>query len=530
MIEFDPILVHDWLRRSARRNPDKVALVCGGRRFTYRDIDRQTEHLAAVLVQRGLRRQDRVVILLDNSPETVIGMYATLKAGGVFVVLAASTKGTKLRYVLDNSAATVLIAHTSKAAVVREAMSMGPTNPRVIWVGPMQDAADEADAGSLAWEDVFADLDAGRTPQVELPRTIDVDLACLIYTSGSTGQPKGVMSTHHNVVSAARSIISYIGNDPDDIILDVLPLSFDYGMYQVIMAFMFGGTVVLEKSFLYLHDVLGRIAQERVTGLPLVPTIAAMLLKMQNLASYDFRTLRYVTNTGAALPVEHIRRLRDLLPHVRIFSLFGLTECKRVGYMPPEHLDSHPGSVGRAMPNCETFIFDTQGRELGPGEIGELVIRGANVMQGYWQAPEQTAAAYRVRNYPADRLLFSGDYFRKDERGFLYFLGRKDDMIKSKGERISPREIEDALCRMPQIAEAAVIGVPDEILGQAIAAFLVPRPGTSPTERDVLKFCTENLESFMLPKYVRFSSDFPRTPNGKIDKKALKDTPLDQTA
>jgi long-chain acyl-CoA synthetase len=349
-----------------------------------------------------------------------------------------------------------------------------------------------------------------------------VDLATLIYTSGSTGEPKGVMSTHHNMVSAARSIVQYIGNVEEDIILDVLPLSFDYGLYQVIMAFMFGGTVVLEKSFLYLHSILDRIVQEKVTGFPIVPTVVAMLLKMQDLSKYDLSSLRYMTNTGAALPVEHIRKLRNLFPHVTMISMFGLTECKRVSYLPPEELDQRPSSVGQAMPNCEVSVVDEDGNEVPPGETGELIIRGSNVMQGYWNDPVLTARAYRDGSYPAGRILYSGDYFRQDEKGFLYFLGRKDDMIKSKGERISAKEVENNICGMAGVTEAAVIGLPDEILGQAIKAYIVPAADAELTDKQVLKYCAEHMETFMVPKYIEFMDSLPKTPNGKIDKKQLK--------
>ena len=269
MFEFDPTLVHDWLSHSARRFPDKVALICGQQRWTYRDLDQHTNHLATALLDTGLQRQDRVIILLDNSAETVISLYSTLKAGGVFIILAGSVKGPKLRYILENSEANILITHTTKARVVSDALGDGQRDCKVIWVGPTKKIPEEVLRTSLSWDEIFSDF-TDKTPDFEkdnqLPRCVDVDLATLIYTSGSTGEPKGVMSTHHNMISAARSIIQYIGNVEEDIILDVLPLSFDYGLYQVIMAFMFGGTVVLEKSFLYLHRVLEHIAQEKVTG------------------------------------------------------------------------------------------------------------------------------------------------------------------------------------------------------------------------------------------------------------------------
>jgi len=201
--------------------------------------------------------------------------------------------------------------------------------------------------------------------------------------------------------------------------------------------------------------------------------------------------------------------------------MYGLTECKRVSYLPPDQIDQRPGSVGIAMPNEEVFILDGQGNEVGPGEVGELVIRGSNVMQGYWNAPEETARVYRPGRYRGDRLLYSGDLFRKDEEGFLYFVARNDDMIKTRGERVSPKEIENALCEMEEVAETAVIGVPDDIFGQAIKAFVVPGKGANITEEKVVKYCMKNLEPFMVPKYVEFRDSFPKSASGKIDKKQL---------
>jgi acyl-CoA synthetase (AMP-forming)/AMP-acid ligase II len=441
-------------------------------------------------------------------------------------MLAGSMKGAKLRYILENSGAKILITHTSKAAAICDALGGRPSDCRVIWIGSQKEIPQEQAKSSLSWDRLFREAASGVAAGLgdgSLPRCLDIDLAALIYTSGSTGEPKGVMSTHHNMISAARSIIQYIGNVEDDVILDVLPLSFDYGLYQVVMAFMFGGTVVLEKSFLYLHPVLERIAREKVTGFPIVPTIAAMLLKLQNLAKYDFSTLRYLTNTGAALPVEHIRKLRALFPRVTLISMFGLTECKRVSYLPPEELDRRPSSVGKAIPNCEIFVVDENGNETAPGQTGELLVRGSNVMQGYWADPALTAKTYREGRYAGERILRSGDYCRRDEQGFIYFLGRKDDMIKSRGERISAKEVENVICGMDGVTEAAVIGVPDEVLGQAVKAYVVPGPGVELTEKQVLKHCSEQMEVFMVPKLVEFMRSLPKTANGKIDKKRLTD-------
>ena len=300
MMEFDPTLVHQWLDRSARKYPDKPAIVCGQETLTYRQLSQYSDRLAKRLLLSGLSCGDRVAIFLENSAETVISLYAALKAGGIFVVLNGQLKPGKLAYILDNSEARFLITAPQKGRVIQNALAKTDTTPGVIFTTTNEQIRehfpDSLDFQSLISEEPDS---ASLRPA---PRVIDQDLAALIYTSGSTGEPKGVMSSHRNMVSAARSVIQYIQNEPDDIILNVLPLSFDYGLYQVLMSVMFGGTVVVEKSFMYSHQILTKISEYKVTGFPIVPTIVAMLLNMQDLDKYDFSSLRYITNTGAALP------------------------------------------------------------------------------------------------------------------------------------------------------------------------------------------------------------------------------------
>jgi long-chain acyl-CoA synthetase len=357
-----------------------------------------------------------------------------------------------------------------------------------------------------------------------------VDLCALVYTSGSTGTPKGVMLTHLNVVSAATSITTYLEMSSADIVLDVLPLSFDYGLYQVLMTFKVGGCVVLERSFAYPHAVLETLIAERVTGLPIVPTISAILLGLE-LDRYDLSSLRYITNTGAPLPGRHIAELRRALPHVRIFSMYGLTECKRVSYLPPEEIDRRPDSVGRPMPNVDVYVVDADGRRLAHG-TGELVVRGSNVMQGYWELPDETARVLRPGVLLGEQDLWTGDVFRIDEDGFLYFVGRRDDIIKTRGEKVSPREVENVLYDLPGVLEAAIVGEPDPVLGQALVAFVVPRAEAGLTENLVLHHCAQRLEDFMVPRRVVFLDSLPRTTTGKIDRRRINapDGPLPAAA
>ncbi len=506
--------VESFLESSACRFPEKTAVVCGARRLTYAEVDRQANCLARSLIDAGVERGDRVVIYLENSVEAVVSIFAALKAGGMFVVANPTTKAKKLTYILNNCRARALITDAVRLEAVAECLGELP-HLRAIWSAGIH--RNRPVPPMTIFLDAVLENSASEHP---LRKGIDIDLAALIYTSGSTGRPKGVMLTHLNIVSAATSITTYLENTADDVILSVLPLSFDYGLYQVLMAFKIGGTVVLERSFTYPGAVFETMLRERVTGFPIVPTISAILTQM-DLRRFAFPHLRYITNTAAALPVSHIRRLRELLPHVKIYSMYGLTECKRVSYLPPDQIDLRPGSIGRGMPNEEVFVVDEYGRRLGPGEVGELVVRGSNVMKGYWELPEETAQMLRQGPYPWERVLHTGDLFRMDDEGYLYFVGRKDDIIKTRGEKVSPREVEDTLYGLEAVAEAAVIGIPDPVLGEAIKAVVAVRDGWQLTREQVLKHCADHLEEFMVPKHVEFLHSMPKTPSGKIAKRQL---------
>ncbi len=514
------MLVHDFLTQSAARYPEKEALITQERRMTYAQFDAETNQFAHALVEAGLKKGDRVGIFLENRAEAAIAVFGTLKAGGAFVMVNPTTKADKVCYMLNDSAATAFVAPARFGSVIEEVAAQVSSLAAIFTVG---DAPKPADTVGKACSDFASRL-------AEMPdtpcgvRCIDMDLAAIIYTSGSTGHPKGVTVTHLNVVSAATSISQYLENVPEDIILNVLPMSFDYGLYQLIMANRMGATLVLEKSFAYPFRVIQRIQEEKVTGFPGVPTIYAVLLQMDGVDPAMFDSVRYITNTGAALPAPHIKRLGGLFRNARIFSMYGVTECKRVTYLPPEELERRPTSVGRGMPNEEVYIVNDHGERVGPGVVGELVVRGSNVMQGYWRLPEATAKVLRPGGmYPWEKVLHTGDLFRMDEEGFLYFVSRKDDIIKSRGEKVSPREVENAICELETVQEAAVIGVPDEILGQAVKAYVVPKKDTGITERDVIGHCTKRLENFMVPKYVEFRESLPKTTSGKVKHKALRD-------
>lgn len=489
--------------------PDKVALVCGEQRLTYAEVEAMANRLAQALVANGVSRGDRVLLFLQNSVELVVGIFATLKANAVFVPVNHSTKVDKLRFMAQDCRAAGMITWQRQAKTAVSLQRTIPSLKTIVVVG------DDVPDGCFSFAGIQETFGAERP----FTQTIDQDLACLIYTSGSTGEPKGVMSAHSNVVFAASSIITYLQNQPDDIVLNVLPLSFDYGLYQLFMTFKFGGTLVLERSFAYPAAILKRIVAEKVTGFPLVPTIAAILLQL-DLSSFDFSNLRYLTNTAAALSPSHITALQEKFPTATLFSMYGLTETKRTLYLPPEQLAVRPGSVGIPIPGTEAWVEDEAGNRLGAGEIGELVIRGGHVMRGYWERPDKSAERFRPGPIPGERLCYSGDLFRVDSEGYFYFVGRKDDIIKSRGEKVAPKEIENVLHGLSGVVETAVIGIPDPVLGEAIKAFVVVNDETL-TEKDVLRFCRQHLEDFMVPQQIEFRSALPKSSNGKIAKKEL---------
>lgn len=514
------MLLEAFLEESARRFPQKTALVFQAARLSYAEIERLSNRLAHALQEGGVQRGDRVAIFLENSVEAVVSIFAVLKTGAVFLMINPSTQADKLAFVLNDCRAVALVSHTKLEGVFSAVEERVASLRLLILAGPEASGEGRRPAVRLRWETLLA-RPAQEAYSPPLKESIDIDLAALLYTSGSTGFPKGVMMTHLNMVAAARSINQYLENTGDDILLSALPLSFDYGLYQVLMAFQTGATVVLEKTFAYPAVILERLVQEKVTGFPIVPTMAAILLQMKGFHGNRYPHLRYLTNTAAALPPAHVERLRERFPTTKIYSMYGLTECKRVSYLPPDQFAARPTSVGKAIPNTEVYLVDERGKRIGPGEVGELVVRGAHVMKGYWERPEETDRALRPGSLPGEKVLYTGDLFTMDEEGFLYFVERKDDIIKTRGEKVSPREVEAALYRLPEVAEAAVVGTPDPILGQAVKAVIVLTEEGRLTERDILHHCARFLEDFMIPKVVEFRKTLPKTATGKVSKKEL---------
>ncbi len=508
----------------ARAAPESAtALVAGTRRVAYDALRASLEEFALALSSLGVSPDARVGVWLEKRIETVVAIFGTARAGRVFVPVNPLLKAAQAAYIARDCNVEVLVTTAARWASMRPLAADCPDLRHVVLVGGGESEGDGDGAIALLdWDELLA----ARSGVARLRRPIDVDMAAILYTSGSTGRPKGVVVSHRNIVEGARSVSRYLENDPSDRILAVLPLSFDYGLSQLTTSFLVGATAVLH-NYLLPQDVVRALQRERITGLAAVPPLWIQLtgLEWPPAASEH---LRYFTNSGGAMPTSTLAELRRRAPRAKPFLMYGLTEAFRSTYLPPEEVDRRPTSMGKAIPNAEIIVVREDGSECAPGEPGELVHRGALVSLGYWNDPEKTAE--RFKPLPGQRkelvltelAVWSGDTVRKDEDGFLYFIGRRDEMIKTSGYRVSPTEIEEVAYRSGLTAEVAAFGVEHPTLGQAIVLVAKAAQGREPDSNALLDACKLELPAFMLPQRIDWvDASLPRNANGKIDRKAL---------
>ncbi len=508
---FVPTNLVDYLVHSAEKYPDKEAVVCGDTRFTYKKLHTLTNQVANALCALGIQRGDRIVLCLDNQIETVILFWAALKANAVVSIVNPGIASQKLNYIIKDSGAkflcikdTTLLEELSKSPGVLDKIILVSKNPlpkKVI---------------------CYSDLLQHEQLSMPIRKTLDIDLASIIYTSGSTGVPKGVMLSHRNMLSASVSIREYLQLRQDDIIISALPMSFDYGLYQMILAFLSGATLIVEKDFTWPIQFIKKISAEKATILPGVPTLFSILANHLPKISYDLSSVRSVTNTGAALFARHVNLIQSLFPAATIFSMYGLTECKRCTYLPPKDINHKSNSVGIAIPNTEIWIVDEAHNKLGPNQMGQLVIRGATVMQGYWNKPVESDRVLKDGLLPGEKVLYTGDFGYLDESGYFYFCGRMDETIKRYGEKVSLKEIEETIYLVPAVNEVAVIDIPDEMLGSAIIAFVGADKNDMHVKNTIVQHCKSALAKTHWPEDVLLMRELPKNINGKLDKSALK--------
>ena len=513
-------LLSDGLIFSAHNKPAKTAVVIEGEPYTYSELYESAQKLATAFVACGLNRGDRVAIYMDNTWPCVVSIYAVVLAGGVFLLINPQTKVEKLTFILQDSRASIFLTDGHLAPVFLPVLAEIDDLLAVLISGKITDAIESSQLGFTPFWEVVQSTEYSPLSTVTIPN----DLAALIYTSGSTGFPKGVMHTHQAMTFSTWSLLEYLRLSENDRILLVLPISFDYGLYQLLMSVSLGATLIVERSFTFPQQVYNRLLAEKVTVFPAVPTIYSMMISSYKKKSFSFPSVTRITNTAAALSADYIPWLKKIFPNALIYKMYGLTECKRVSYLEPELIDSHPTSVGKAIPGTEIFLLSENGELIENSGEGILHVRGPHTMVGYWNQPEKTRGMLKPGKIPGEMVLCTHDTFRMDDEGFFYFVGRNDEIIKSRGEKVSPVEVENMLNGLSEVKESAVIGVFDEVLGQAIKAYVVLEAGCELNERSIRKMCLSHLENYMVPKHIKFVDMLDKTVNGKIDKKKLSET------
>jgi acyl-CoA ligase (AMP-forming) (exosortase A-associated) len=523
------MLLPELLLTAAARTPDAPALVTAEDALDYARLADLVMRVAGGLRQQGLQRDERVAVWLDKRTETVAACFGATAAGGVFVPLNPLLRATQVAHILRDSGAAVLVTSPERAALLAALWDTLPAlRLRVLTGAPKRSPGsvpdDAAGADVLSW-DALAEASPAAGPA-----GVDTDMAAILYTSGSTGGPKGVVLSHRNLVVGAASVASYLQNCADDTLLAVLPLSFDAGFSQLTTAFHAGARVVL-LNYLLPRDVLKAIDTHRVTGLTAVPPLFIQLAQAPAEPAgggKSGRTLRYFANTGGRMPQAILQALRERWPQAQPVLMYGLTEAFRSTWLPPAEVDRRPDSIGRAIPNAEVLVLREDGSECEPGEPGELVHRGPLVAQGYWNDPARTAARFRplpARWGSSERVVYSGDTVRRDEEGYLYFIGRRDEMIKTSGYRVSPTEVEEVLYASGLIGECAVFGIEHPVLGQAIQVLATAPAGRDAPDLAALQaVCRAQLPAYMVPAGIAaVVAPLPRNANGKIDRRRLAD-------
>ncbi len=514
-------LLHNLIRDSAELRPEQTALKYKSSSHTYSSLALNVESIARALINIGLAADERVAVYLPKLPETVIAFFATSQAGGVFVPINPLLKSSQVGHILGDCNVRILVTSRESFEQLQTTLSQCHDLHTIVLVNcePAELPEDQS-FNYLTWSQLREN--DSNTPS---HRRIDADMAAIFYTSGSTGKPKGVVLSHRNMVVGAKSVAEYLKNSSDDRLLAVLPLSFDYGFSQLSTAFYTGASTILMDYLLPL-DVVKMVAKEQITGLAGVPPLWNQLAELTwPHAAID--SLRYMTNSGGAMPKTTLTRLRGSLPKSQFFLMYGLTEAFRSSYLPAEEIDRRPDSMGKAIPNAKIMVVREDGSPCAPGEPGELVHRGALVSLGYWNDPTKTAEHFKPApgQNPALPLteiaVWSGDTVTMDDEGYLYFVARRDEMIKTSGYRVSPTEIEEVAYASELVGEVVALGIPHPTLGQAILLVATVNNGAELNPQQIISYCKQQLPNFMVPHAVKEQQHLPRNPNGKIDRQAL---------
>ncbi len=516
-------MLHAFLSEIAAKIPDKTAVIHGQRRVTYGEINRGVSKVASFLLNSGMNAGDRAGIMSENSPEYIISYFGIQRAGGISVDINHQYSSHEVKKVLNDCFTTILFVEKKFIKVIEIIVTEVPSLKAIIIIdspqkGPLprltkRETAAFHSANYFFLEDIINNENTVST----FPEVAGKDIASIVYTSGTTGEPRGVMLSHDNFLSNADSIIKYLRLTEADSVMVVLPFCYSYGKSLLNTHIMVGGTLVLENSFMYPNVVLDKMIEEDVIGFAGVPSTFAILLNRSSIRNYRFPNLRYVTQAGGPMSPKHARELSLILSDIQIYIMYGQTEATaRLTYLEPQDLFRKPGSIGKPIPGVEVELIKDGGIPAGEGEEGEIVVTGKNVMVGYWNNPEET------RKVLKDGKLYTGDIAKKDDEGYLYIVGRRSDMIKSGAHRISPKEIEEVILGMHEVHEVTVVGIEDEILGEAIRVVIVLKDGHEMDAKKVQRHCRLKLAPFKIPKEVFFVDELPKTSAGKVQRHLLK--------
>ena len=508
-------LVHQFLENSAERYPQKPALFTDKNWYSFQEINDQANRLANLFIKQGVSRGDRVGFYLENSVEYVITYYAILKVGAVTVALNTEFTADSVSYILEDCEIGHLVTNAKLYRKISEVFRQNNKLAFYLWNAP-RTFAKATNTDPIVLPDAM-DTESIDRPDIKL---IDLDLASIVYTSGSTGKPRGAVLSHLNITSNTRSIVEYLELSSEDRVMVVLPFYYIYGKSLLNTHFYVGGSVVVDNRFMYPNVVLETMQEQQATGFSGVPSTFTILLNRSNIKSIRFTHLRYVTQAGGAMAPAVQKEVAELFAPAKLFIMYGATEASaRLSYLDPQALPHKWGSIGKAIPNVELFVADAKGRPLPQGKQGELVARGSNIMQGYWNHPEETRLVLK------NGLYYTGDLGVMDEEGFLFVVGRSKDMIKVGGNRISAKEIEEAVYEFPAVQDAAVIAVSDDLLGEVPKAFIVLKNENQDHDisEELLSFLKSKLAVYKLPKYFEYRDSLPKNKSGKIQKLKLKE-------
>jgi acyl-CoA ligase (AMP-forming) (exosortase A-associated) len=510
-------LIHELPLHAADRAGGADALLYQTRRLSYAELAQGIRRSATAMLELGLIRSARVAVYMEKRPETVVAMFGAAAAGGVFVPVNPLLKPDQVAYILRDCNVSILVTSAERLELLAPLLKDCSDLKAVLVVGGR---ALPTAPSTYNWDEVLPGA-SQKAPH----RIIDTDMAAILYTSGSTGKPKGVVLSHRNMVAGAKSVAQYLENRSEDRVLAALPLGFDAGFSQLSTAFHVGASVAL-INYLLPRDVLTAVERYGITGLTAVPPLWIQLAHLD--WSKAHTTLRYIANTGGRMPKATLDRLRSALPETLVYLMYGLTESFRSTYLPPAELDRRPDSIGKAIPNAEVLVLREDGSLCEANEPGELVHRGALVSLGYWNDPVKTAERFKpAPGQPPGLVMpeiavWSGDTVRRDEEGFLYFISRRDEMIKTSGYRVSPTEVEEVVYSTGLVGEVAALGIAHPVLGQAIVIVATDRARGDLDTNALARLCQERLPAFMVPaRIIERKASLPRNPNGKIDRKLL---------